>query len=68
MKCNVCGTEFTPVKERHFAARDAMTTGLSTALSREEPEYYDAFDCPNCGCQVIAQVRKRVYVGDKEGK
>lgn len=30
--------------------------------STAEENLYDAFDCPMCGCQVIAKERKRDYI------
>lgn len=32
--------------------------GLS---SNDEEQLYDSFDCPICGCQLIAQGRKREF-------
>lgn len=62
LKCGVCGTEFPAIRERHYIARDRAKTGVVAALSsNDEPEIYDSFDCPNCGCQVIAKGRKRDY-------
>ena len=62
LNCTVCGTEFPAVKERHYIARDNGKTGLSTAFgSTDEEKIYDAFDCPNCGCQIIASERKRTF-------
>ena len=35
---------------------------LAAALgSTDEERLHDTFDCPMCGCQVIAQGRKRTY-------
>lgn len=31
------------------------------ASNKMEPTLYDAFDCPICGCQYIANERKRVF-------
>lgn len=63
MKCHVCGTEFPAIRERHYIARDLTKTGLAAAISsNDEPALHDSFDCPNCGCQVIAQPRKRVFI------
>lgn len=63
MKCSVCGTEFPAIRERHYIARDLTKTGVAAAFaSTDEPALHDSFDCPNCGCQVIAQARKRVFI------
>lgn len=61
IKCNVCGCEFPAVADKRYTARDNTRTGLSTAFGHDEEKIYDAFDCPMCGCQVIAQERKRDY-------
>lgn len=56
LECKVCGTKF-------YVARDNGKTGFAVALgSNEEERLYDAFDCPACGCQVIAKERKRNYI------
>lgn len=50
MKCNVCGHEFTPKKEdRYEAVKPAPLFQCAT--------HYDCFDCPVCGCQIVAQER-----------
>lgn len=62
LKCKVCGIEFPAIKERHYIARDNGKTGLSSAFgSNDEEKIYDSFDCPMCGCQVVAQERKRIF-------
>ena len=61
MKCNVCGCEFHALAEKRYTARDNTSIGLAIAFNRDEEKIYDAFDCPMCGCQVIAQERKRDY-------
>ena len=70
LKCKICGTEFPAIKERHYICRDAGKIGLSAALgSKDEEKIYDSFDCPMCGCQVVAQDRKRTYgTADKDNK
>lgn len=74
LKCKICGKEFEATNERHYIARDNCKTGLVNIVSNDEVKMYDAFNCPSCGCQVIAQERKRDilddltndYVDDKE--
>ena len=51
MKCNVCGHEFTPKKENKYIA--SQQTAPMFGLTK----YYDCFDCPECGCQIVAQER-----------
>ena len=63
LECKICGTKFNAVIERHYLARDNGKTGLAVAFgSTAEECLYDAFDCPMCGCQVIAKERKRDYI------
>lgn len=58
--CNVCGAEFKLIAIQHYIARGNDVQGAFAALgSHDEPDIYDAFDCPYCGCQYIAQARKR---------
>lgn len=64
LKCKICGTEFPAIKERHYIATNNVSTlVLSPLLEKEERKVYDCFDCPTCGCQVIAQERKRKMGG-----
>lgn len=63
LECKICGTRFNAIIERHYIARDNGKTGLAVAFgSTAEEGLYDAFDCPMCGCQVIAKERKRDYI------
>lgn len=63
LECKVCGTKFSAIIENHYVARDNGKTGFAVALgSNDEECLYDAFDCPTCGCQVIAKERKRCYI------
>ena len=59
IKCNVCACEFIPEKYEHYIARDETRTGLSTIAGGVEEKLYDTFDCPQCGCQIVMQERKR---------
>lgn len=61
LTCDICGCRFLPTAERHYIARaDGVTGGLGLTVRDEEP-LYDAFDCPQCGTQMITQPRKRMY-------
>ena len=63
--CKSCGHVFELTKQRHYIARE-KTEMFLIASNKMEPTLYDAFDCPICGCQYIANERKRVFSkGDK---
>lgn len=62
IKCKICGCEFVPVIDKHYIARDNGESGMATVFKRIEGNMYDTFDCPACGCQIIAQERKRKLV------
>ena len=64
MKCKICGTEFPAIKEKHYIARDNNRTGAVVVFSKDEEKIYDAYDCPLCGSQIIAQERKRNFEPD----
>lgn len=71
LECKVCGCKFNAVAEKHYISRDNGKTGLAIAFSSNAEEgLYDTFDCPMCGCQVVAKERKRIYISysptDKE--
>ena len=69
LKCKICGTEFPPVKERHYICWDNGKIRLATAFgANNEESLFDSFDCPMCGCQIIAQDRKRTYCSVKVEK
>lgn len=62
IKCKICGYEITPIIEEHYISRDDTFTGITAVVKKEEGKLYDTFDCPKCGCQVIAQERKRACI------
>lgn len=72
IKCKICGCEFVPVIDKHYITRDNSESGAATVFKRIEGNIYDTFDCPACGCQIIAQERKRnfvnVSISEVEGK
>lgn len=64
LECKVCGCNFNPVKQNHYIVRDnEKTSSLAAAFSSNtESTLYDAFNCPQCGCQIVTQQRKRAYI------
>lgn len=62
-KCNACGRRFRLLaKNRYEVVR--KPAGLNCLT--EATTYYNAFDCPHCGCQNIVGVIEKVIVGDIE--
>ena len=52
LKCDVCGMEFPPMASKKY------TVQKSGGLFDFSPvKYFDAFDCPQCGCQVVGKER-----------
>lgn len=68
LKCKICGCEFNATIEKHYISRSKALTGLAAISGGEECAEYDTFDCPQCGCQHIAQERKRASVKSNSGK
>lgn len=67
LKCNVCSCEFNMIAEKHYIARNNGQVGIAVCFGTSEEEtLYDAFDCPQCGCQHIVQERKRTYSTNRE--
>ncbi len=64
LKCNICGLETGPTKAQHYISRGNEKTGLAAALSCDESQLWDTFDCEWCGCQILAQKRNRAVSGD----
>lgn len=57
--CDVCGRDFPLIAEERYTVRGAEKSGLATAITFEEADRYDAFDCPHCGCQNVVNLRMR---------
>lgn len=62
IKCNICGHEFAPLLDNHYVSRDCGKSGVVTVITDDEGKHYDTFDCPACGCQHLAQERKRTVI------
>lgn len=56
--CKICGRDFALIAEEHYIVKDPHKGGLVTSIAGEAIYMYDAFNCPHCGCQYIAQPRK----------
>lgn len=57
--CDVCGRDFPLIAEERYTVRGTEKSGIATAISFEEADRYDAFDCPHCGCQNVVNLRLR---------
>ena len=71
LECKVCGCKFNPVKQSHYIVRDnEKASSLANVFSVDaESTLYDAFNCIQCGCQIVAQQRKMAYItgfGEKQ--
>lgn len=62
LNCKICGSTFPALRQGHYVSRGDSETGLNTIFKASEAPLYDTFDCPMCGCQVIAQSRKRAIL------
>ena len=64
-RCNVCGRKFRLfAKNRYEVVR--YPVGLHCLT--EGKVYYNAFDCPHCGCQNIVGVIEKANVKDFENE
>lgn len=54
IKCKVCGARFMPEARQRYTV-SASPSGIAVLTTRKT--YYDAFDCPQCGCQVTCGER-----------
>ena len=62
-KCNICGRRFRLLaRDRYEVVR--RPAGLNCLT--EGTVYYNAFDCPHCGCQNIVGVLEKETVRDIE--
>ena len=59
--CKVCGRDFPLIAEERYTARNKEMSGvIPTIKGDQESDWYDAFDCPHCGCQNLVQERMRL--------
>lgn len=62
LECKICGKEFELTTDIHYVSRDNSKPSVILAVSgSSEDVIYDTFDCPHCGCQYVAQERKREF-------
>jgi hypothetical protein len=66
--CDICGRDFPLIAEETYVARDVERGGVVAVITGEvETAWYDAIDCPHCGCQNVLQERKRPIAPEDAG-
>lgn len=64
LECSICGLKFAPIAHWRYSVEEDKNVGLFAGISNtERPPLHDAFDCPRCGCQIIANSRMRRAIG-----
>ena len=58
-KCNTCGRRFRLLAKNRY---EIMRVPAGLNRLTEETMYYNAFDCPYCGCQNIVGVVEKASV------
>lgn len=64
--CDKCSRDFALIKEEHYIAVANGKTGIAAFAGGDQPNCYDAIDCPHCGCQKLLQVRLRPMLMELE--
>ena len=64
--CEICGRDFALIVEEHYIATSNEKTGLARLAGGGEPDWYDAIDCPHCGCQQLLHARLRLVRAEIE--
>ena len=68
LKCKVCGCEFPAIVEKRYTSRENQRNSrLSSIYEVRENTLFDSFDCPQCGCQYIAQERQPAVLTSTDG-
>lgn len=55
--CKVCGRDFALMAEEHYIAEKYEVGGFKAVIEGSKSTFFDAFDCPHCGCQNVMQER-----------
>lgn len=61
-KCNVCGRRFKLHAENRY---EVVKHPVGFECLTQRTIYYNAFDCPHCGCQNIVGVVEKTKVESK---
>ena len=62
-KCHTCGRRFRLLAKNRY---EIMKSPVGINCLVQGVVYYNAFDCPHCGCQNITGVLEKVNVKDFE--
>ena len=62
-KCNVCGRRFRLLAKNRY---EVVRRPIGFSCLTEGTVYYNAFDCPYCGCQNIVGILEKKTVRDIE--
>ena len=62
-KCNTCGKRFRLLAKNRY---EIMKRPIGFNCLVQDTVYFNAFDCPHCGCQNIIGVVEKVNVKDLE--
>ena len=54
IKCKVCGKRFVAQNEKRYIAHQSVQGIMPLTFRKPKLE---CFDCPRCGCQVVANIR-----------
>lgn len=62
-KCSTCGRRFRLLAKNRY---EVMRTAVGLNILTQGTVYYNAFDCPHCGCQNILGLVEKANVKDAE--
>lgn len=66
LRCKICKGMFEMKTENRYIVAEPTREGFAALSSGAGIVYFDAFDCPFCGCQNITGVRKPKLANVKE--
>ena len=64
-KCHTCGRRFRLLAKNRY---EVMKSPVGLNVLTQGTIYYNAFDCPHCGCQNITGVVEKAKVKDFDNK
>ena len=66
LRCKTCRGMFEMKAENRYIVAEAKNAGFAALSNGPGIVYYDAFDCPFCGCQNVTGVRVPKLAKTKE--